>query len=363
MSEQKPPVEYSRYLQLDKILDSQFPESSSLESPAHDEMLFIVVHQTYELWFKQIIHELNSVMTMFKDHYVDEQNIDKAVSRLNRINEILSVLIDQISIMETMTPLDFLEFRNLLTPASGFQSLQFRILEIKLGLKPAARVNYSKQAYYHMYDEGSRTILELLENEPTLFKLLETWLERIPFLEFEGFNFTEIYQDVVSRMLNEERELIEAADLSQEDRNSRLKLMDASRRHFDSLFVEAQHNQFIKEGRRRLSYKATLAVLLINLYRDQPILQLPYRLLAEIVEIDERISTWRYRHALMVLRMIGRKTGTGGSAGYSYLKKTAEEHRVYADLFNISTFLVPRSKLPDLPESVTRDLGFYFSQK
>ncbi len=356
-------VEYSSYLQLDKILDSQAPESDALATPAHDEMLFIVVHQTYELWFKQIIHELNSVMTMFKDHYVDERNIDKAVSRLNRINEILSVLIDQISIMETMTPLDFLEFRNLLTPASGFQSLQFRIIEIKLGLKPASRVKYSKQAYHHMYDEGSRIILELLEDEPTLYHLLENWLERIPFLEFPGFNFLETYQAVVTRMLAEERELIEKAQLSKEDREGRLRLMDASRRHFDSLFEEDQHNQFIREGRRRLSYKATLAVLLINLYRDQPILQLPYRLLAEIVEIDERISTWRYRHALMVLRMIGRKTGTGGSAGYSYLKKTAEEHRVYADLFNISTFLVPRSKLPDLPESVERDLGYYFSQK
>ena len=361
MSDEKPAVEYSSYLQLHKILESQAPASDALEKPAHDEMLFIVVHQTYELWFKQIIHELDSVMTMFKDNYVDERNIDKAVSRLNRISEILSVLIDQISIMETMTPLDFLEFRNLLTPASGFQSLQFRMIEIKLGLKPNTRVKYSKQAYHHMYNEQSRNALEALENEPTLFHLLESWLERIPFLEFKGFNFLEIYRDVVTKMLNEERELIEKARLSEEDREGRFKLMDASKRHFDSLFEEEQHNQFIREGRRRLSYKATLAVLLINLYRDQPILHLPYRLLAEIVEIDERISTWRYRHALMVLRMIGRKTGTGGSAGYSYLKKTAEEHRVYADLFNISTFLVPRSKLPDLPKGVERDLGFHSS--
>ena len=99
-----------------------------------------------------------------------------------------------------------------------------------------------------------------------------------------------------------------------------------------------------------MSYTATLAALFINLYRDQPILHLPYRLLAEILDIDELLASWRYSHALMTLRMIGRKTGTGGSAGYGYLKSTADSHRVFADLFNLSTFLIPRSQLPELPE-------------
>jgi tryptophan 2,3-dioxygenase len=135
-----------------------------------------------------------------------------------------------------------------------------------------------------------------------------------------------------------------------------------SREHFDTILIEEKHLQYIREGRRRLSHKATLAALFINLYRDQPILHLPYMLLAEILDIDELLSTWRYRHALMVLRMLGRKTGTGGSAGYSYLKHTAESHRVFTDLFNISTFLIPRSQLPVLPEKLQKQLAFHFTE-
>ena len=134
-----PPVDYGEYLQLDKLLTSQSPKSTEAGAPAHDEMLFIVVHQAYELWFKLILHELDSVMGLFRHDSVDERSVGVAVARLERIVEIQKVLLDHLRVLETMTPLDFLEFRDLLMPASGFQSVQFRLIENRLGLRRNAR--------------------------------------------------------------------------------------------------------------------------------------------------------------------------------------------------------------------------------
>ncbi|MFI5145497.1 MAG: tryptophan 2,3-dioxygenase family protein, partial [Ignavibacteria bacterium] len=113
----------------------------------------------------------------------------------------------------------------------------------------------------------------------------------------------------------------------------------------------------------RLSQTAMLAAIFINLYRDEPILHMPFKLLNSIVEMDELFTTWRYRHVLMVHRMIGLKVGTGGTSGHEYLMSTVEKHRVFIDLFNISTYLIPRSALPQLPGEVENQLGFYYSQK
>lgn len=363
MKKSPAPVHYAGYLQLERILNSQTRKSDEMGAPAHDETLFIIIHQVYELWFKQILHELQSVMTMFRENYVDEKHIGVAVARLKRITEIQKVMIDQVRILETMTPLDFLDFRSFLSPASGFQSFQFRALEIRLGLRIEQRVRYSQQAYHEMFSKKERDQLVQMEKEPSLFDLLQGWLERTPFLKFTEYDFLAAYRQAVQKMLADEREMVESSsEFSEETRSERIKLMKAAEKHFDSIFERQRHDQLIADGQRRLSYQATLAALFIHLYRDQPILHLPYQLLSAIIDMDELLSTWRYRHALMVLRMIGRKTGTGGSAGYAYLRSTAESHRVFADLFNISTFLIPRSQLPRLPEELTRNLGFYFSE-
>ena len=140
---------YHQYLQLDKILDAQAPRSVMSEKPAHDEMLFIVIHQAYELWFKQVIHELQSVIEVMQQEYVDERALNVVVARLNRLIEIMELLIQQIRVLETMSPLDFLDFRDYLFPASGFQSFQFRLIETMLGLKTAQRVTYNGQPYHH----------------------------------------------------------------------------------------------------------------------------------------------------------------------------------------------------------------------
>ena len=156
---------------------------------AHDEMLFIIVHQVYELWFKQILHELDSVITIFKQESIIESDVSFVVLRLQRIIEIQKILIDQIRVLETMTAMDFLEFRDDLFPTSGLQSAQFRLLENKLGLLKDHRINYGRHDYTSVIKEEEKIRVKKTENEKSLFDHLESWLERTPFLSFEGSTF------------------------------------------------------------------------------------------------------------------------------------------------------------------------------
>lgn len=363
MSKTKEAVNYSDYLQLEKLLSSQHPISEEHGAPAHDETLFIIIHQTYELWFKQILHELDDVLRMFKEDIVDEKNIGIAVLRCNRIIEIQKVLIDQIRILETMTPLDFLEFRRLLAPASGFQSIQFRMIEIKLGLRPEQRLRYGDKEYYDSYENRMRDQLMQAEDDPSLFDMVERWLERTPFLNWGDFDFAEFYRSSVQKILDEERnEILSDSTLSEQSRAMRLQMLKDNEQHFNSVFDEGEHRKKVRRGERRFTHRAMLAALFIHLYRHQPILHLPYKFLASLLDIDELFTTWRYRHSLMVLRMIGRKIGTGGSSGYEYLRSTAEKHKIFSDLFDLSTFLIPRSKLPELPREVSKALSFYYTE-
>ena len=131
MAVAKEPVYYWSYLHLDELLSAQEPLS---DPAAHDELLFIVVHQAFELWFKQILFELDAVLDVMGQEVVAEKDMGEVVARLARITKVQRLLTDQIEVLETMTPLDFLEFRDVLIPASGFQSVQFRLIENKLGL-------------------------------------------------------------------------------------------------------------------------------------------------------------------------------------------------------------------------------------
>ena len=127
---------------------------------------------------------------------------------------------------------------------------------------------------------------------------------------------------------------------------------------------EELHNQLRAKGERRLTFKATQAALLINLYRDEPALQLPFRLLTALKDLDTQMVAWRYEHALMVQRMIGVKSGTGGSSGYHYLKSTtSDRYKIFLDLFNLSTFLLPRNSLPQLPDSCLQSMDFRFTER
>lgn len=335
-------VYYSDYLQLDKILTAQQTESEKNEVDAHDEMLFIIVHQAYELWFKQIKYEMQSIIDILRKPSINDNSPDifTVVHRLKRIASIWQLGIQQVDVLETMTPLDFLDFREQLRPASGFQSFQFKMLEAMMGLKFEDRHG---KAFYksHLREEHIRDIAKV-EAQPSLIELINEWLERIPFFDssywgasdnIESHAFWKHYRQAFTHTLNEPD--------------------DSMINSFDETFFNKT-----KPENQRLSTKANRAAVFILAYRDYPLLQVPFQLLDTLIAIDELMATWRTRHISMVARMIGLRTGTGGSSGADYLSKSRDHHGVFNELAALNTFLVQRNTLPTLPESLMKRLGF-----
>jgi tryptophan 2,3-dioxygenase len=252
-------ITYGSYLRVDELLELQ-----TLRSEEHDEMLFIVVHQVYELWFKELLHELQRVMRL-----LGEDDVVRAQHTLKRILTILKVLVAQVDILETMTPLEFMTFRSRLEAASGFQSDQFRHLEFAMGKKSQAAIT--------RFPEGSRarTALAQAWTAPTL------WDAFLHYLKRAGYDVPphHLARDVSAK--------IEASPEIQE--------------------------------------------VLIRVYRTDP---KNGELCERLVDLDEGIQEWRYRHVKMVERTIGTKPGTGGSAGAQYLKSTLAEP-AFPDLWAI----------------------------
>lgn len=356
-----PPVHYHEYLEIDKLLSAQKRRSEELGNPAHDELLFITVHQAYELWFKQIIFEIDSVLETFSAHPMAEQKMAMASARIDRVIAILKLIMGQIDVMETMTPLDFLEFRDYLYPASGFQSVQFRLIEIKLGLKEKERHLYNQTPFYkHLSPSHQKLVQESMQKD-SLFDLVDKWLARTPFLENKEFDFWSAYQKAVSEMFHDDRETVRTnPQLSEEIKNKNLEMINATEKTFLATYNEEDYKKLQSEGHFHLSFKAFHGALLIYLYRDQAIFHLPFKILHSLMDIDEILTQWRYRHALMAHRMLGQKIGTGGSSGHAYLKTATEKHKVFSDFFNLSTFLIPRSKVPPLPASLQKKMNFNY---
>jgi tryptophan 2,3-dioxygenase len=336
---------YGDYLQLDKILDAQHPESDKVNKDAHDEMLFIVIHQAYELWFKQILYETGSVMDIMNRPQIDDNSPDLQVivHRLSRVCEILKLLVKQIDVIETMTSLDFLDFRDMLRPASGFQSMQFKILEAKLGLKSDAR--YGKEYYVSQLREDDRKKILSLDNEETVLELVNAWLSRMPY-----FDEVEMWEDYPQD--DDEHPFWAAYRTCY--LNSLVKGESQMVEEFDKMFFPYED----PESKRKLSMRARRAALFIMLFRGYPQLHLPFRIINQLLEIDELMATWRYRHVHMVHRIIGSRVGTGGSTGKNYLKNAMDSHHIFSEFAELNSFLVERSNVPKLSEKLNRRLGY-----
>jgi len=347
------PVYYGDYLGLDRLLSSQQPVSPKYGAEAHEEMLFIIVHQAYELWFKQIIHELRSVLSIFKQSSIADEQLMTLVHRLQRVVTIQNLLNQQIDVMETMTAQEFLEFRDYLVPASGFQSIQFKEIEISLGVKRDKRIAFDQASFYNRINDDDRAYLAGLEEQLDLFTLVDAWLARMPFLELENFSFWQHYQRAIESQLEQDEGIVRGNPLlSAEEVETELKELANTRANFAALFDSELYEEMRAAGRVRLSQRALQAALFIHLYREEPAFNLPYQVLDSLADIDENLTIWRYRHVMMVQRMLGSKIGTGGSSGHEYLKKTTEKNRIFADFMNLATYLVPKSTLPNLPANV-----------
>ncbi|MBN20704.1 MAG: tryptophan 2,3-dioxygenase [Bdellovibrionaceae bacterium] len=354
-----PPVEYSEYLQLDKILTAQKRLSLNTEQPAHDESLFIIIHQVYELWFKEILIELKSIIKILSQEYVLETQMYIVVNRMKRILEIQRILIQQIKVLETMTPLDFLEFRDLISPASGFQSAQFREIENRLGLSRGSRAKLNETSYETLLHPEERDKILDSENSPSLLFSLEKWLERNPFVYRNDFQFAQEYQKVALEGIDRDRKIVSVnSRLSDSEKKKELLKIEVIKKNIESLSSKEVYDQSKELHQRKMSYEATLGALFISIYDDYSINHLPHKLIIQLVELDESMTTWRYRHALLALRMIGQRIGTGGTSGYDYLRMTLEKHKVFQDLATLSTYLIPRIERPLLPQSLESDMGF-----
>ena len=339
---ERQPVYYSEYLQLDKILNAQNPESDKEGIRADDEMLFIIIHQTYELWFKQILHELQLVRDIFKQPNIanNAPDIYNSVHRLKRVSRILDIAVSQMSVLETMTPLDFLDFRDLLRPASGFQSIQFKMIEAVLGLTYEQR--HGKGYYLSQLNQGDIDRVKKVEADKSLLVLINSWLERMPFIKNKAY-----WSEETNNAQFWEKYRTAYAESLQEGEKQNLKT-------FDELFI---NDESYPLG-RSFSQEANKSALFIMLYRDYPLLHLPYELLSTLLEVDELLSMWRHRHIHMVQRTIGKRVGTGGSTGAEYLRNAADSHYIFKELAELTSFLLPRHSLPQLPQSLVKDLGY-----
>jgi tryptophan 2,3-dioxygenase len=371
------PLSYGGYLQLDTLLACQKLQTAEpalnakgeaiAREPAHDELLFIITHQAYELWFKQILHELRAALAILNRAQVPEILLGKLVHHLERVVVIEKVLVDQMAILETMTPLDFLDFRDALGPSSGFQSYQFRAIENSLGLQRAQRLPYNSAPYESLMKPHEQQLATAPESGGNIFDALNDWLARTPYVQFkttsagatESYDFWRTLSSRVDEMLSGDAQTIRDSPLLNEAaRAAQLTKLEITRDEFEALFNRERYETLRAKGLRRLSFEAFSAALMISLYRDEPMFQTPYRLLSALLDIDEGMIVWRHRHMLMVSRMIGAKIGTGGSSGVEYLRNTVSAHRIYGDLFDLSGYLIPRSKLPPLPLSLRAALDF-----
>lgn len=350
----KTPAYYGSYLAVDKLLGLQTPLSLiGGKLHAHDEMLFIIIHQTYELWFKQVLHELQACCEVLQQPSADDNGPDMnvVVHRLKRIVEIWKLLNHQVDVLETMTPLDFLDFRSSLEGASGFQSTQFRQIEATLGLRMENRFrsDYYKHTEMGGFNPADHSVIVEAEKTTTLLQLVEQWLARMPFFE-ESFwdDWDEQRVDGTTntqelKFWSQYRKLYEA---SLSDRDEKGDLLGK----FDEMFF--------KTGAGDFSPASLRAALFIMLYRDEPLFRLPFALLNTLIEIDEQLGNFRYRHLQMVRRMIGTRIGTGGSSGEQYLQGAVNKNYIFKELAGVITFLIERRSLPQLPKRLHQALRF-----
>lgn len=268
------PLTYNRYLKVRELKNLQYCQSN----PAHhDEPLFIIIHQTYELWFKLILHEIDEVVIRLK-----ADKVRRATFFLRRISAIMKVLVNQIHVLETMSPHDFLGFRNKLNPASGFQSTQFREIEIACGMRDRQMLEHFRM------DEESFGELEKRMNMPTLNDHFYDLLRR------QGFMMPELPP-------TNEPETAESAAAAAELEAQRLQELRKLYEHYDE-------------------------------YGDL------HDLAEGLMDVDEQISLWRTNHATVVERVIGFKRGTGGSEGVGYLRSTLHK-RCFPDLWKVRTVI------------------------
>ena len=364
MSESKS-LTYWDYLKLDELLGLQGGVENDEATLHPDESHFIIVHQVYELWFKLSLIQLRLARDQLAPVEVSEDAIPFVVHHLRRVNQIFEVAVTHFSVVETLTPQDFLGFRDRLIPASGFQSFQLREIEILMGLEDQDRVLLGQTSpMEHIRKLGANTStgdrawarIQRARSEETLRQALHRWLYRTPIQGSspDDPNDAQAVDTFIEDYLAahaEEQERQKARMISQlgmEPEAIKARYDAASQVAREFLYAEDQ-----PEAERVRIKRIRAALLFIESYRDLPLLAWPRNLIDTIVELEEQMVLFRHRHARMVERTIGRRVGTGGSAGVDYLDRTTK-YRIFVELWAVRTLLLRREARPAL-----RNEAFY----
>ena len=342
---------YGNYLQLPELLSLQSGPGGYTPPPSNHEMHFIVVHQAFELWFKLILRELEEAKMKMEQSVIREHQIQHIVQHLERVSEIFRLLAQQWKVMETMSPIDFLSFRDRLGTSSGFESWQLRQIECIMGLNIEDKVG-SMDPLAHMkklLDDDKISVevytdLERIVHSPSLNDALHSWLARTPIhgSEPEQDGDAEIVEGYVRQHITAMSEQIEsyiahATSIGHANEHELRPRLESNLHAASSFF-------FDEEGH---VIRARAGLLFIESYRHLPLLSWPQRLLDCFVDLEESMLLFRAHHARMVERMIGRRIGTGGSSGVDYLDSTSK-YRIFKDLWSIRTLLVKQEATPEV---------------
>ncbi len=359
-------VSYWEYIRVEELLALQGGLPGDDQQISNDEVLFITVHQVFELWFKLVLREIKAARDLFMAPRVAEQQLSGAVRSLQRACSILRVANQHWEVMETLTTREFLAFRDKLFPASGFQSAQLRQIEILFGLEMEERVPLGLEGGYLEALRGHdarpspalQRVQAQLADRPTLKEAIDAWLLRTPIDgstpddpgdERHVRDFLDAYLAAHAREVDVLAGHASSSARTPEDAERIRQRYEAEKANVRDFFLPSEADGGAQRARERA------AMLFIETYRELPLLAWPREVLDGLVELEQFLVIFRQRHARMVERIIGRRTGTGGSAGVDYLDMTALKYRIFRDLWAIRTLQIRRAAAPRLSNAAFYD--------
>lgn len=353
---------YWDYIRVQELLSLQGGRERDEASLSQDEVVFITVHQAFELWFKLLLRDLKEARALFAQDPVPDTAMAGACRLLERMRTILDVGTKHFELVETISPHDYLEFRDKLFPANGGQSVQFREVEILMGLEEEERLPYiAGKGYQEVMREpdgkegwASAAIRARQADRPSFKEAVESWLHRTPIdgsqpgdegdaeiVETYLDDYLKGHEGAMAGLV----ERVQALASSDEERSKlRERYAEEGRKAAAFLHAEEVHDPAERSRRRRIR----AAMLFIETHRELALLSWPRQVLESLVALEQVFSIFRQRHARMAERVIGKRVGTGGSSGVDYLDAVALKYRVFRDLWAVRTLLVRGDHAPKL---------------
>jgi tryptophan 2,3-dioxygenase len=351
-------MNYWEYIKVEELLALQGGFDDDESKVSNDEAVFLVVHQIYELWFKLILRELSAARDLFQKNPVPDAALAAATRSFKRVVTIFEQATQHFRVMETLTTLDYLDFRDRLIPASGFQSAQMREIEILLGLDDASRIplgsgNY-KDALKNADGQPSPAIRRVearIASGPSLKHVVYEWLGRTPIDGSSSLEATDRFLERFIAAYSTERvhrvQLVEQQSMSPEE-VERLSIRYDKEVTTTTAFLMGEDEPGASGERRAYLRRVRAAIVFLESYRELPRLAWPREVIDSLLALEQTMLIWRQRHARMVERVIGRRTGTGGTAGVDYIDQTALRYRIFNDIWGVRTLLLRKAALPSL---------------